>query len=157
MFKKWREYKQFKKERKPCTIPFPKYNTEQENYISVIDDPFSGLMVVNSIQNPEMVGTMIEALCMYGYHDITPAYYETTLKLKYLSDETAMNMIDLVRDSVVLDFAMIYSTLLSQMYSYISNSVHGTIASITSGIKAQSKVWQKTLDKFYADYAKIAQ
>jgi ABC-type glycerol-3-phosphate transport system substrate-binding protein len=138
-------------------IPFPKYNTEQENYISVIDDPFSGLMVVNSIQNPEMVGTMIEALCMYGYHDITPAYYETTLKLKYLSDETAMNMIDLVRDSVVLDFAMIYSTLLSQMYSYISNSVHGNIASITSGIKAQSKVWQKTLDKFYADYEKIAQ
>jgi hypothetical protein len=68
-----------------------------------------------------------------------------------------MNMIDLVRDSVVLDFAMIYSTLLSQMYSYISNSVHSNIASITSGIKAQSKVWQKTLDKFYADYEKIAQ
>ena len=136
-------------------IPFPKYNAEQENYISVIDDPFSGLMVANTIKNPDMVGTVIEALCMYGYLDITPAYYETTLKLKYLSDETAMNMIDLVRDNVVLDFAMIYSSSLSQMYSFISNSVHGNLANITSSIKAQSKVWQKTLDKFYDDYAKI--
>jgi len=138
-------------------IPFPKYNEEQKNYISVIDDPFSAIMVANNIQNPDMVGTVIEALSMYGYQDITPAYYETTLKLKYLSDETAMSMIDLVRDNVVIDFAMIYSTDLSQMYSYISNSVHSNIANITSGVKAQSKVWQKTLDKFYTNFEKIGQ
>ena len=35
------------------------------------------------------------------------------------------------------DFAMIYSSSLSQMYSYISNSVQSNIA---SGIKAQGKV-----------------
>ena len=138
-------------------IPFPKYDAAQEKYVTVIDDPFSGLMVLNNIENPDMIGTVIEALCMYGYNDVTPAYYETTLKLKYLSDETAMSMIDLVRDSVVLDFAMIYSCNLSQMYSYISNSIHSQVASIASGIKAQSKVWQKTLEKFYEDYAKIAQ
>lgn len=136
-------------------LPFPKYNEEQKDYISTIDDPFSPIMVANNVQNPDMMGVIIEALCMYGHEMVTPAYYEMTLKLKYLSDETAMSMIDMIRDNVVLDFAMIYSASLSAMYSYISNNVQNGKASITSGLASQSKVWQKTLDKFYADYERI--
>ena len=138
-------------------IPFPKYNEEQTEYVSTIDDPFSPIMILNNVKNPDMAGTVVEALCMYGYEKVTPAYYETTLKLKYLSDETAMGMIDLIRDSVILDFAMLYNSQLSSVYSYISNSVHSNIASITSGIKAQSKAWQKSLDRFYSVYEGIGQ
>ena len=138
-------------------IPFPKYDEEQEEYVTTIDDPFSPIMILNNVQNPDMAGTIVEALCMYGYEKVTPAYYETTLKLKYLSDETAMGMIDLIRDSVVLDFAMLYNSQLSSVYSYISNSVHSNIASIASGIKAQSKAWQKSLDRFYSVYEGIGQ
>ena len=68
-----------------------------------------------------------------------------------------MGMIDLIRDSVVIDFAMLYNSQLSSMYSYISNSIHSNIASISSGIKAQSKAWQKSLDRFYSVYAGIGQ
>lgn len=136
-------------------IPFPKYNTEQENYISFIDDPFSGLMVVNSIQNPEMVGTMIEALCMYGYHDITPAYYETTLKLKYLSDETAMSMLDLIRDNVDFDFAILYTVPLSTMYSFYGEKIAAATPSVASAVKAQAKAWQNLLNKMYTDFEKV--
>jgi len=138
-------------------IPFPKYNEEQENYITTIDDPLSPIMILNNVEDPDMVGTIVEALCMYGYEKVTPAYYETTLKLKYLSDEVAMGMIDLIRDSVVLDFAMIYNSQLGSIYSYISNSVHSNIPNITSGVKAQSKAWQKTLERFYSNYEKIGQ
>ena len=138
-------------------IPFPKYNEEQKEYITTIDDPFSPIMILNNVKNPDMAGTIVEALCMYSYEKVTPAYYETTLKLKYLSDETAMGMIDLIRDSVVIDFAMLYNSQLSSVYSYISNSVHSNIASISSGIKAQSKAWQKSLDRFYSVYAGIGQ
>ena len=115
-------------------IPFPKYDEEQEEYVTTIDDPFSPIMILNNVQNPDMAGTIVEALCMYGYEKVTPAYYETTLKLKYLSDETAMGMIDLIRDSVVLDFAMLYNSQLSSVYSYISNSVHSNADSITGMI-----------------------
>lgn len=138
-------------------IPFPKYDTTQQNYISTIKDSFSGMMVSSAIQEPDMVGTVIEALSMYGYQDITPAYYETALKLKYLSDETAMKMIDLIRDSVVLEFTMIYTNSLNLMFSLVSNSLIKEVPNISSSIKAESKIWQKMVDKLYSDYEKIGQ
>ena len=137
---------------KVALVPFPKYDENQTEYVSATRDSHSGLIVANNIQNPTLVGTTIEALCMYGYHDITPAYYETTLKLKYLSDETAMSMLDLIRDSVDFDFAILYTVPLSTMYSFYGDNMAKATPSIAGAIKAQSKAWQKLLDKMYTDY-----
>ena len=137
-------------------IPFPKFDENQTEYVSATRDSHSGLMVASNIQNPAMVGAAIEALCMYGYRDITPAYYETTLKLKYLSDETAMSMLDLIRDSVDFDFAILYTVPLSTMYSFYGDSMAKATPSIAGAIKAQAKAWQKLLDKMYTDFENIA-
>ncbi|MBQ7321161.1 MAG: extracellular solute-binding protein [Clostridia bacterium] len=138
-------------------IPFPKYDENQTEYVSATRDSHSGLMVANNIQNPKLVGTTIEALCMYGYKEVTPAYYETTLKLKYLSDETAMSMLDLIRDSVDFDFAILYTVPLSTMYSFYGAQMDNGTASIAAAVKAQSKAWQKLLDKMYEDFDKVGQ
>ena len=136
-------------------IPFPKFDENQTEYVSATRDSHSGIMVASNIQNPAMVGTTIEALCMYGYRDITPAYYETTLKLKYLSDETAMSMLDLIRDSVDFDFAILYTVPLSTMYSFYGEKIASATPSISGAIKAQSGAWQKLLTKMYADFEKV--
>ena len=136
-------------------IPFPKYDENQTEYVSATRDSHSGLIVANNIQNPDLVGTTIEALCMYGYRDITPAYYETTLKLKYLSDETAMSMLDLIRDSVDFDFAILYTVPLSTMYSFYGDNMAKATPTVAAAVKAQAKAWQKLLDKMYEDYEKL--
>jgi hypothetical protein len=92
---------------------------------------------------------------MYGYREITPAYYETTLKLKYLSDETAMSMLDLIRDNVDFDFAILYTVPLSTMYSFYGESMANAVPSIAGAMKAQAKAWQKLLDKMYDDFEKV--
>ena len=138
-------------------IPFPKYDENQTEYVSATRDSHSGLIVASNIQNPAMVGTTIEALCMYGYRDITPAYYETTLKLKYLSDETAMSMLDLIRDSVDFDFAILYTVPLSTMYSFYGDKIASATPSISGAIKAQAGAWQKLLTKMYTDFEKVGQ
>ena len=136
-------------------IPFPKYNDEQKEYISATRDSHSGLIVASDVLNPDMVDSTIEAMCMYGYEMITPAYYETTLKLKYLSDETAMSMLDLIRDSVDFDFAILYTVPLSTMYSFYGEKIASATPSIASAVKAQAKAWQKLLDKMYEDFNKL--
>ena len=138
-------------------IPFPKYDENQAEYVSATRDSHSGLMIASNIQNPALVGTTVEALCMYGYKEVTPAYYETTLKLKYLSDETAMSMLDLIRDSVDFDFAILYTVPLSTMYSFYGEKIASATPSIASSVKAQAKAWQKLLDKMYEDFAKVGQ
>lgn len=138
-------------------IPFPKYDENQAEYVSATRDSHSGMMVASNITNPDLVGATIEALCMYGYKEVTPAYYETTLKLKYLSDETAMSMLDLIRDNVDFDFAILYTVPLSTMYSFYGTQMDNGAASIASAVKAQAKAWQKLLDKMYEDFEKVDQ
>lgn len=138
-------------------IPFPKYDSEQKEYISATRDSHSGLIVAANIEDPDMVDATIEAMSMYGYQVVTPAYYETTLKLKYLSDETAMGMLDLIRDSVNFDFAILYTVPLSTMYSFYSNNMDSGVPSIAGAVKAQAGVWQKLLDKMYTDFEKIGE
>ncbi len=133
-------------------VPFPKYDAAQKDYISVTRDAHSGIMIANNIEDRAMVGTIVEALCMYGYTDITPAYYETTLKTRYLKDATAMSMLDLIRDKVNFDFACLYTVPMDYPYSFYGNCITNKTASIASLIKAQSKVWQRNLTKMYEDF-----
>ncbi len=133
-------------------LPFPKYDANQVDYVSVTRDAHSGIMIANNIENPEMVGTVVEALCMYGYTDITPAYYETTLKLRYLNDPTAMSMLDLIRDIVNFDFVCLYTVPMDYPYSFYGSCITNKTSSIASLIKTQSKIWQRNLTKMYADF-----
>ncbi len=136
-------------------VPFPKYNAEQENYISSARDALSAILVVSDITEPEMVGTVTEAMCMLGYREITPVYYETALKLKYLGDPDAMEMLDLIRDTMTFDFAATYTNAIGLIFSTVGESIRYNKPNITSNIKAQAKIWQKALDQLYESFAKL--
>lgn len=137
-------------------LPFPKYDSYQESYISSARDALTAILVCNGIGNPEMVGTITEALCMIGYRKITPAYYETSLKLKYLSDPVAMEMLDLIRDTMTFEFASTYTNSISLIYSTLGDNMNNKVPSIASIVKANSKIWQKNIDKLYEDFAKLS-
>ena len=136
-------------------LPIPKYDEQQENYISSARDFMTAILILVDITRPDMVGTITEALCMYGYQKITPAYYETTLKYKYLSDPVAMQMLDLIRDTMTFEFAAIYTNSINLIYSTLGTHVRDGTKSIATHVKANSKVWQKSIDILYEDFAKI--
>ena len=133
-------------------VPFPKYNEDQENYISSSRDYMSAIAIPSNIDNPEMVGTVTEALCMYGYTVVTPQYYELTLKYKYMSDAQAVQMLDLVRDSLTHDFAMTYTNSLDLIYSIAGDNVKNGVKDISKTLKASAKLYKNDLEKLYAAY-----
>ncbi len=137
-------------------LPFPKYDEAQENYISSARDALSAILVVSDITDPTMVGTVTEALCMIGYQKITPSYYETSLKLKYLSDPTAMSMLDLIRDTMTFEFAATYTNSISLIFSTLGDNINKNVPSINSLVKASSKIWQNAIDKLYSDFEKLS-
>jgi hypothetical protein len=136
-------------------LPFPKYDEAQENYISSARVALSAILVVSDITDPAMVGTVTEALCMIGYQKITPAYYETSLKLKYLSDPTAMSMLDLIRDTMTFEFAATYTNSIALIFSTLGDNINKNVPSINSLVKASSKVWKNAIDKLYSDFEKL--
>lgn len=137
-------------------VPFPKYDLEQQEYISSARDALSAIMVLSDITDPEMVGAITEAMCMLGYREITPAYYEMSLKLKYQSDPIAMEMLDLIRDTMTFDFAATYTNALGLIFSTVGDNIRDNNPSITSKLKVNAKVWQKQLEQLYESFEKLS-
>jgi len=136
-------------------VPFPKFDKDQQNYISSARDAMSAISIMRNIDNPELVGCVTEALAMYGWMDITPAYYETTLKYRYMSDPVAVSMLDLIRDTMRFDFAMTYTNAIDLIYALMGDQLQAQTANISIQIKAKTKKAQTAIEKIYTDYAAI--
>lgn len=80
-------------------VPFPKFNTEQQDYITYIAGyaAFCGIPITAS--NAERTGVILENLCAQSYGELRNAYVETTLNFKYIRDKESVEMLNLILDS----------------------------------------------------------
>ena len=89
-------------------IPYPKYDEEQDDYVTIVDGGFTVLAVPKSVTDPERSGIIAEALCAETYKNVIPVYYEIALKEKGARDEESIEMIDFIMSKRVYDFGYVY-------------------------------------------------
>jgi len=94
-------------------IPYPKLDETQENYRSLVHDTKAFGVVPLCCTHLEETGAVIEAMSSESWKTLTPTYYETALKVKYVRDEISAQMIDIIYDSISTEFAYVYYTSLS--------------------------------------------
>ena len=84
-------------------LPYPKADEKQEKYYTRIEgcDLFG---VPMSCKNMEMTGAVLEAMACDSYRDVKPAYYETSLKVKYTRDDESAKMLDIIFENRVFDW-----------------------------------------------------
>ena len=87
-------------------VPYPKLDESQEQYYAGYTDRY--FAIPNTCSDPEYVGTILESMSAEGYRQVTPAYFEVALKNRYTKDETSKEMVDLIKQSMILDFAYVY-------------------------------------------------
>ncbi len=90
-------------------LPCPKYDKDQENYITVMGNPFTLYAISADIQDPKMASAFIECFASEGYRTVTPAVFELSLKTRYVDDPTSALMYDLVRENITYDVGRIFS------------------------------------------------
>ncbi len=80
-------------------VPFPKYNTEQQDYVTYIAGyaAFCGVPITTS--DMERTGVILENLCAQSYGELRNAYVETTLNFKYIRDQESVEMLNLILES----------------------------------------------------------
>ena len=61
-----------------------------------------------TVQDPEFVGIITEALNAESMREVYPAYYEIALKKKYSYDDESVKVLDMVVDNRVFDFGYVY-------------------------------------------------
>ena len=135
-------------------LPYPKYD-ENADYVNW---PTGGnhLMGVPSVIDSDeydFVGIVLEALSVTGYEYVRPALYEVTLQGKLARDRESQDMLDLIFDTMSIDFGWIH-TGDSGMGWFVNSCLSAKLANISSFYKRTetraAKYYNKIVDYYRA-------
>jgi len=83
-------------------VPYPKWDDSQAQYYSRVEAGTKTWGVLY-IQDPELTGTIIEALALDSHEHLIHTYYDVTLQLKLTRDDKSIDMLDLIRSTMTYD------------------------------------------------------
>jgi hypothetical protein len=90
-------------------IPQPKFDEEQENYLTTTQYTYSsGCAVPLNAGNIDMTGLLLEALSAESMYITMPAFNDITIKTKYTPDEKTPVMLDMIFDNIIYDVASVF-------------------------------------------------
>ena len=87
-------------------VPIPMLDEEQGQYYSAYTDRY--FVVPSSCPDKSFVGTIMESMSAEGYRVVTPIYFEVALNDRYTRDDISKEMVDLIRETMILDFSYVY-------------------------------------------------
>ncbi len=102
-------------------LPYPMLDESQGKYGTRVQDALSLWCVPIDAKNAEASGAVMEALGAQSYRTVTPAYFDVALKNRYSRDTETANMIDLIKDSILLNFEAIYNESFGSPYHVLRN------------------------------------
>lgn len=124
-------------------IPMPKYDASIDGYHSVVESNVQWGAVPVIAQDYDMVSAVAESMAYEGYKQVTPAYYETSLKLKYTRGEdvnTESMIIDLIANGARTDFLyMNRLDGLGNIFSMINNLKQNNFSSLYASYELAAK------------------
>ena len=98
-------------------LPQPKYDTNQESYMSFVNGAASVVVVPKSIKSDRLpyIGYMLEALASSSYYMVTDTLYDKVAKSKNVRDAESAEMVDIIIRNRVFDFG--YAHFFSKGYA----------------------------------------
>lgn len=90
-------------------LPMPKYDEMQNDYHSYVNPWANAFVAIPSTSDPDFTGFITEALAYYSYKNIRPLAYDLTYKVKSSRDENSAEMLDIIFNTLYIDFNCIYN------------------------------------------------
>lgn len=128
-------------------LPLPKADEQQEKYVNFMHiDCSSAVQIPVTNTNLEMTGKILEDMAYQSHLYVRPAYYESTLRGKYVRDEESLDMLDYIFEHQVFDPAF-YMTSFSTDLRSLCEKNSTDIASMFAG---KVEKYRGAIDKFVA-------
>ena len=98
----------------------------------------------------ERVGAVLEYSAWLSHQTLLPAYYETTVKGKRLRDDKAIEMLDVIKSSMLYDLSDVFGLGGNQILwdAFKSGNLSSTYAK-------KEKTFRKQIDKLLDDLSSI--
>ena len=133
-------------------LPHPKLDDTQNKYSGMVADCVLLCAIPVTSLNTDIAGAVIEALNAETYRYVTPAWYETALKIKYSRGSSTSEMIDLIRDSITTNFIFAYSPVLANVGQVMRDLVTKKSTDYMSAVAKLEKRTETALQKLIAAF-----
>ena len=119
-------------------IPMPKYDVNQPEYRSAIDDNNMIIGIPYCCENVTASVATVELLAYLTDTMVNDAYYNEALKYKFTRDDRAAEMIDFITSCMCTDFVFIWERWIFDEHWLRYDGIHTNPVSV---IKKEEKVW----------------
>lgn len=133
-------------------IPIPKYDRDQENYITQIGTSTSTFFVPQTQKDLALTAKFIECEAYFGYTEVSPVYYESALKNKYASDPNMGQMLDIVRENATISFLFVYYSSLDEAPRTLFRFNTTPKSDLASYLNTTKRVFLSSVDKLLQTY-----
>ena len=135
-------------------VPQPKFDTEQESFLTNVGHPFTMYAVNSQSRALEAAVTTLEAIGSANHRTVTPAVFEVAMKVRYTDDPQTSGMYDLLREGISFDIGRLYASTFQNGTANLfrTTAESGNPAGLLSNIKKNLKVIDKgiaTIMDFY--------
>ena len=92
-------------------LPYPLRNENQKQYFSLVNNWCDCFVAVPSaVKNDrvELIGFIMEAMAAYSHDNLRPLIYEMVLKMQRVNNQQSSEMVDIIMDGIVIDYAIVY-------------------------------------------------
>lgn len=136
-------------------VPWPKYD-EKLPYASSINAAASLFVVPVTISDAKTTSIILEGMSSESYKNLIPVYYEVILKAKQARDSESAQVLDVIRNSRVFDFAYFNDSIGLSSVPVNLYSSFGNADNISSYYKKLEPAAKKTLEKLIDKYDQMA-
>lgn len=133
-------------------IPIPKYDKNQENYITQIGTSTSTFFVPQNQDDLDIISKFIECEAYFGYTEVSPIYYESALKTRYAKDPNISQMLDIIRENATISFLFVYSSSLESSPYKLTRFTTEPKANLASWLTTTKRVFLTSVDDLLASY-----
>ncbi len=130
-------------------VPVPKYDEEQQDYITCVGFPYTTYEISAACRDPEAAAAVLECLGSEGYRQVTPKLFHTSMKYRYSKDNESAQMYDIIRDGVSIEVGRLFCTECKDLtYRLFRDACDGTSSPAvwSSSYKAGSRIIQNGLN-----------
>lgn len=132
-------------------IPMPKFDEDQESYITGVQDAYNVLSIMHCGQNQDlaMISAVLEKMAYESYNTVRPYYVENILKLRNM-DYDSSNCFNYVIDNIRFDFCDVYCAGIGWVRNALWRAPFAANASFETNWSNYSKKNNKKVQDFDA-------
>lgn len=134
-------------------IPFPMLDEDQGEYMTYMSPDITAWAIPTITSDADKAAIFMEAMASDAYNLVTPQIYEQAFQAAYARDPMTARMLDIVVDTAYIDFGLVHSEMIGNLYNFLTEDVYSTsTGTFASAYDKNSKIWESGLESLIDSY-----